>query len=150
MTLNLPRSLRQLYLLSTSMASSLLPFLPPSLQHLQYLQDSHQGLNHDHVWLGEDLTSLPRSLHTLYLYTATEVEDQHLTLLPPHLNLFYSLDAPKLTKNALRFLPTHCELGGYGYDALTKAYSPLSKSMSQSHLYDPDPRVIGLPYPWPN
>ena len=149
MTLNLPRSLLQLHLFSTNMASTSLSVLPPNLQHLYYVQNLFPELDPDFNWRGEDFVHLPRSLHTLYIHAAAEVNDQHLALLKPNLQRFCSYEAPKLTKNALRFLPTHCELGGYGYAALSQVYTPLSKSMLESHLYDPDPRVIGLPYPWP-
>lgn len=147
MTLNLPHSLRQLYLHDTSMASSLLSSLPPNLETVEYKQVSHPDPTND-SWRGEDFFHLPRSLHTLYLHSATEVEDQHLALLPPHFKMFFTFKAPKLTKNALRFLPIHCNLGGHGYDAITQGYTPLSKRLAELPLQDPDPRVIGLPFDW--
>ena len=150
MTLSLPRSLLRLFLHETRIASSLLSCLPPNLQVLNYKQSSIPHIEPEYSWRGEDFIHLPRSLHTLYLHAATEVEEQHLALLPPHLKRFHFELAPKLTKTALQFLPIHCELGLYGYDALTEAYTSMQMRMSQSHLHDPDPRVIGLPYPWPN
>ena len=141
----LPRSITNLTINADEMPSSALKPLPNNLKHLScttsvLLEDRSL------IWFGQDFAFLPRSLTYLYINQSVDVEDEQLSLLPPNLRDFSCPECPKLTKKAISFLPIHCSFTGAGIILVSQ--NDNHRRLQHETLQDPDPRVIGRPFPW--